>query len=76
MSNKRTKKVISEQERSLDESLEDTFPASDPVSSQQMLIVGRAQGTPAASPAKGGPSSLRFAGGEETRPDRAAHILR
>jgi hypothetical protein len=43
MSDKRTKKPISEQERSLDESLEGTFPASDPVSSEQMLIVGRAQ---------------------------------
>lgn len=32
-----------ERERLLDESLEETFPASDPVSMQQMLIVGRAR---------------------------------
>jgi len=33
----------SEQERLLDQSLEETFPASDPISMQQILIVGRAQ---------------------------------
>jgi hypothetical protein len=44
MNDKRKKKTRSEQERSLDESLEGTFPASDPVSSEQMLIVGRAPG--------------------------------
>jgi hypothetical protein len=42
MSDKPTKEARFEQERSLDKSLEDTFPASDPVSIQQLLIVGRA----------------------------------
>jgi hypothetical protein len=50
-SDKRTKKATSERERSLDESLEGTFPASDPVSKEQVLIVGRVQRSPLA----GGP---------------------
>jgi hypothetical protein len=43
MSDKQTKKERLDQERSLDEALEDTFPASDPISQQQIIIVGRAQ---------------------------------
>jgi hypothetical protein len=39
---KRTSDRRSDQERLLDESLEETFPASDPISMQQALIVGRA----------------------------------
>jgi len=43
MNGKQTKAAWSEQERLLDEALEDTFPASDPVSKQQIIVVGRAQ---------------------------------
>jgi hypothetical protein len=39
---KRTRDPRSHQERLLDESLEETFPASDPISMEQVLIVGRA----------------------------------
>jgi hypothetical protein len=42
MNDKQTNKARSEQERLLDEALEETFPASDPVSMQQIITVGRA----------------------------------
>jgi hypothetical protein len=41
MKDKQTDKARSEQERLLDQALEETFPASDPISMQQMIIVGR-----------------------------------
>jgi hypothetical protein len=41
MSEKRTDTTRSEQDRLLDEALAETFPASDPVSMQQMVTVGR-----------------------------------
>jgi hypothetical protein len=43
MTRKRTDKTASEQDQGLDEALEETFPASDPISMQQILVVGRAQ---------------------------------
>jgi hypothetical protein len=44
MNDKQTNKARSEQERMLDEALEETFPASDPISAQQVVTVGRAKG--------------------------------
>jgi hypothetical protein len=41
MKKKQTDKARAEQERSLDEALEETFPAIDPVSMQQIITVGR-----------------------------------
>lgn len=41
MNDKQTDKARSEQDRLLDEALEETFPASDPISMQQSIIVGR-----------------------------------
>jgi hypothetical protein len=41
MNNKQTAKARSEQERLLDEALEETFPASDPIAMQQIITVGR-----------------------------------
>ena len=43
MNAKQTDKAQSEQDRLLDEALEQTFPASDPISMQQTIIVGRAE---------------------------------
>ncbi len=43
MNAKQTNKARSEQDRLLDEALEETFPASDPISMQQSIIVGRAE---------------------------------
>jgi hypothetical protein len=47
MKDKQTNKARAEQDwalqdRALDEALEGTFPASDPISMQQIVIVGRA----------------------------------
>jgi hypothetical protein len=41
MNDKQTSKARSEQDRLLDQALEETFPASDPISTQQSIIVGR-----------------------------------
>jgi hypothetical protein len=43
MNAKQTNKARSEQDRLLDEAREETFPASDPISMQQTIIVGRAE---------------------------------
>ncbi len=43
MNAKQTDKARFEQDRLLDEALEETFPASDPISMQQSIIVGRAE---------------------------------
>lgn len=43
MNAKQTDKARSEQERLLDEALEETFPASDPISMQQIITVGRTE---------------------------------
>jgi len=43
MKDKPTKETRSEQERMLDEALAETFPASDPISVQQIVIVGRVE---------------------------------
>jgi hypothetical protein len=44
MNDKQTNKARSEQERMLDDALEETFPASDPIAAQQVVTVGRAKG--------------------------------
>jgi hypothetical protein len=41
MNDKQADKAQSERDRLLDEALEETFPASDPISMQQIIIVGR-----------------------------------
>jgi hypothetical protein len=43
MKDKPIKETRSEQERLLDEALAETFPASDPVSVQQIVIVGQVE---------------------------------
>jgi hypothetical protein len=43
MKHKRASECRSEQERMLDEALAETFPASDPVSMQQIVIVGEVE---------------------------------
>jgi len=43
MKDKPTKETRSEQERLLDEALAETFPASDPISMQQIVIVGQVE---------------------------------
>jgi hypothetical protein len=43
MKDKQTRETRSEQDRLLDQALEATFPASDPVSMQQNITVGRAE---------------------------------
>jgi len=43
MNDKDKDRVRSEQERLLDEALEETFPASDPISMQQLITVGRVE---------------------------------
>jgi hypothetical protein len=41
MNDKQTDKSRSKQDRLLDEALAETFPASDPISLQQIVVVGR-----------------------------------
>jgi hypothetical protein len=41
MGTKQTGKAKFDQEQLLDEALEETFPASDPISMQQLITVGR-----------------------------------
>jgi hypothetical protein len=43
MKHKRASESRSEQERMLDEALAETFPASDPISMQQIVIVGEVE---------------------------------
>jgi hypothetical protein len=43
MKDKPIKETRSEQERLLDEALAETFPASDPISVQQVVIVGQVE---------------------------------
>ncbi len=52
MNAKQTDEARSEQDRLLDEALEETFPASDPITMQQTIIVGRAERPSSPSPAK------------------------
>jgi hypothetical protein len=40
MNNKRMSELRNAQDRLLDDALADTFPASDPVSNQQIVIIG------------------------------------
>jgi hypothetical protein len=43
MIHKQTNEARPGQDRELDQALEGTFPASDPISMQQMIIVGRVE---------------------------------
>ena len=43
MNDKLTDEARSKQDRLLDEALEETFPASDPISMQQIITVGRTE---------------------------------
>jgi hypothetical protein len=54
MKHKRASESRSEQERMLDEALAETFPASDPISMQQIVIVGEVE-----RPLRGGGSSAK-----------------
>jgi hypothetical protein len=50
MKHKKPAQPRSEQDRLLDEALEETFPASDPVSMQQNITVGRGERPPIGDP--------------------------
>jgi hypothetical protein len=59
MKDKPIKETRSEQERLLDEALAETFPASDPISVQQIVIVGQVERPLRGGGGGGGGSGVR-----------------